>query len=243
MIAQTLTLTFDPPITLDSGPNRGPFDTLQLAHPQACEMQKANGAIRNGINAENGYLRDALLIAAVTKRLGCEWPLLAIDRIPDGKRTEAANFLQGFAERSHLKSLTMAAQASGDDDDEAPSAATMTLELDPPIEIETGPAKGKVLTSLDLSEPLGGEMRVANGQVRAGVNHENVYSRNAVLISLVAKRCGNPISQAVALQLLDGAFTEAANFLMGFQELAHMRSMRQAALDSAAPDADQTTDA
>ena len=114
--ATTLTLTFDPPITLEQGPNRGPFSTLELAEPLAGEMRVANGQVRNGVNHENKYLRDAHLIAAVTRRLGSPWPIPAIERIPDGQFTEAGNFLLGFQERAHLRSMQEAAKMSGDED-------------------------------------------------------------------------------------------------------------------------------
>jgi hypothetical protein len=112
----TLILTFDPPITLETGPNRGPFSTLELAEPLAGEMRVANGQVRNGVNHENQYLRNAHLIAAVTKRLGSPWPIVAIERIPDGQFTEASNFLLGFQERAHLRSMQEAARTSADAD-------------------------------------------------------------------------------------------------------------------------------
>lgn len=243
MIPETRTLIFDPPIALDSGPNRGPFTTLDLAEPLAVEMQTANGLVRNGINLENKYLRDAALISAVSKRVGEAWPVQAIDRIPDGKLTEAANFLLSFQEDAHLKALSAnAGEMSGDAEVDGYSPGpTLTLTFDPPVEILTGPQKGTAYGTLELAEPLGGEMRVANGQVRAGVNHENQYGRGFTLISLVSKRLGSPWPVAAVQAMPDGRFTEAMNFLMGFQERAHLRSM-QAATSHAVRAGDQTTD-
>lgn len=116
MNSATKTLTFDPPITLDAGSNRGPFSTLELAEPTAGEMRVANGQIRNGVNHENSYLRNAHLIAMVGKRMGTPWPIPAIDKMPDGKFTEAANFLLGFQERAHMRSLQEAAADSAGSD-------------------------------------------------------------------------------------------------------------------------------
>ncbi len=105
----TLTIEVDPPISLDFGVNRGPFNALELAEPLAGEMRRANGQMRGGVNNETVYLRGIHLIAAVTARLGSPWPVPAIERLPDGKFTEAVNFLMGFSERASLRAIREAA--------------------------------------------------------------------------------------------------------------------------------------
>ena len=107
--------------------------------------------------------------------------------------------------------------------------APLTLKIDPPIVLENGPHKGMPYDTLELEEPWAGEMRQANGQIRAGANHENTYLRNMHLISIVTKRLGKSWPIAAIERLPDGLFTEASNYLMGPQERAHMRSMQRTA--------------
>jgi hypothetical protein len=113
---------------------------------------------------------------------------------------------------------------------------TLTLTVEPPV-TDVPPDKGTVYNTLELSEPRAGEMRVANAQVRNGINHQSLYLRNAHLISAVTKRTGQPWPVTAVEALPDGIFTEASDFLLGFQERAHMRAL-QAEMARAA---DETT--
>lgn len=104
-MTDTLTLTIDPPVT-GVPPNRDAVhDTLELSEPRAGEMRVANAHLRGGANHMNLYMRNAHLIAAVTKRSGREWSVAAVEALPDGIFTEAADFLLGFQERAHMKAL------------------------------------------------------------------------------------------------------------------------------------------
>jgi hypothetical protein len=109
-----LTIQIDPPITLESGPNKGPFTTLELAEPLTGEMRTANGQMRGGVNHETTYLRGIFLISFVTRRLGSPWPVAAIEKLPDGKFTEATNFLLGFSERASMAAMKEAMQRDRD---------------------------------------------------------------------------------------------------------------------------------
>lgn len=111
----------------------------------------------------------------------------------------------------------------------------LILKINPPIVLENGPHKGLPYDTLELEEPLAGEMRLANGQIRSGANHENTYLRNMHLISAVTKRLGKSWPIAAIERLPDGVFTEASNYLLGPQERAHMRSMQRTA-EAAAKD-------
>jgi hypothetical protein len=104
-------------------------------------------------------------------------------------------------------------------------ANTLVLTVDPPV---TGiiPHKDEVYETLVLVEPRAGEMRVANGHVRTGVNLQTVYVRNAHLISLVSKRGGQFWPVTAVEMLTDSQFTEAADFLLGFSERAHLRALQ-----------------
>lgn len=104
---------------------------------------------------------------------------------------------------------------------------TRSITINPPITIAVGNNRGPFHT-LELAEPTAREMRVANGHLRAGVNNQSVYLRGAELISLVTKRLGSHWPVPAVEELPDGVFTEALNFLLGFQERANLRAMKEA---------------
>ncbi len=95
-----------------------PHDTLDLTEPLAGEMRRANGQMRSGVNNETVYLRNLHLIVAVTARVGQPWPLAAVERLPDGLFTEAANYLMGFQERANFRAMEEAARLAMPNDDE-----------------------------------------------------------------------------------------------------------------------------
>lgn len=105
---------------------------------------------------------------------------------------------------------------------------SLTLSFNPPVTTAIGPHKGVPFETLTLVVPLTGEMRVANGQLRSGVNHETTYLRGIHLIAAVSRRAGNPWPVAAIEQIPDDKFTEAVNFLMGFSERANLKSMKDA---------------
>lgn len=70
-------------------------------------------------------------------------------------------------------------------------------------------------------------MRVANGQMRGGVNPENIYLRTEVLIAAVTKRLGASWPREAIAKIADGPFTEAENFLMGFRQRANRKAMQE----------------
>lgn len=102
-----------------------------------------------------------------------------------------------------------------------------TFILNDPIMLNLGVHKGVPFAELKLAHPQSGEMRRANGQMRIGPNAENMYLRTRVLIELVTKRLGAPWPAEAIDQLSDGVFTEAENFLMGFQQRANNKTMRE----------------
>lgn len=102
-----------------------------------------------------------------------------------------------------------------------------TFVLDEPIVLTLGAHKGVPFAELKLAHPEAGEMRRANGQIRTGPNAENMYVRTRVLIEAVTKRLGAPWPAEAVDRLPDGVFTEAENFLMGFQQRANNKTMRE----------------
>lgn len=121
---------------------------------------------------------------------------------------------------------------------------TKTIAIDPPIVLTIGPHKGVPFSELQLAHPEAGEMRVANGQMRGGANPENIYLRTEVLIAAVTKRLGAPWPREAIAKIPDGQFTEAENFLMGFQQRANRKAMQEdmAALAQAEADGPATSD-
>ena len=70
------------------------------------------------------------------------------------------------------------------------------------------------------------QTRCGNG-ARNGANAESIYLRTCVLIELVTRRVGSPWPRDVIDKIPDGVFTEAENFLMGFQQRANNKTVRE----------------
>lgn len=87
-------------------------------------------------------------------------------------------------------------------------APTLTLTIDPPIELQRGR-----YDTLELREPTAKQMLNAEAHLRRGVNMESVRLRE---IELVAAVSGWP---KPAVELLPiSKLVEAADFLLGFSQ-------------------------
>jgi hypothetical protein len=84
--ARTLTVAFDPPITVENMPNKH-WDTMVLKQPKLKHLKMANAAMNKG-DIDVG----AKLIACVSG-----WPDKAVDEIELEVFTRAQDFLLGFA--------------------------------------------------------------------------------------------------------------------------------------------------